>query len=127
MLEMAPIDAQDLDAAALGEVVETTLRRENLKDKIVRIKIKNIKPSALAILDTKKIREAAQAALHFEPIFEKTAEAGAVLTLQTSIGGVVEEYIAFMRSQTELNPEDKKFLLEKGADYLQQAIEEINT
>jgi hypothetical protein len=32
-----------------------------------------------------------------------------------------------MRSQTELNPEDKKFLLEKGADYLQQAIEEINT
>jgi len=124
MLELDPIDAQHQDAAAIGETVDTILRQNNLTDKIVRIKVKNIQPSALAILDTKKIREAAQTALHFEPIFEKAAETGAAVTLQTSIGGVVEEFIAFMHARTDLDPAYKKDLLEQGIDYLNRAMEE---
>ncbi|MBU0687406.1 MAG: DNA repair exonuclease [Candidatus Margulisbacteria bacterium] len=124
MAEIPSVNAKGKDVNALTGEIENHIQQSNPKDKIMRMKIKNISPAVLSVLDVKKIRESAKAALHFEPIFEKITEAGEIEILKTNIGGLNEEYIYFIETSPALSKEEKSIFKEQGLHYLGKALEE---
>ncbi len=54
--------------------------------------VRNIPQHVLNTLDTKKIREVAKDAVHFEPRYEKITEEGSAETIKVLSGGAKEEF-----------------------------------
>lgn len=124
MLEAQSINAGTKDAPTILEEIEQRIKQCRPNNKILRIKIKNIDPATLAVLDVKKIREFAKDATHFEPIFEKVDKKGETEVIKTNIGGLNEEFVAFVNDLPELNKDEKKTYLDWGLHYLSKILEE---
>lgn len=60
-------------------------------------------------LDTKKIREAAVEAVHFEPKYEKLNEEGVLEELKITKGGVKEEFMSFINASKIDMKEDREY------------------
>jgi DNA repair exonuclease SbcCD nuclease subunit len=124
MQELETVDAKGKDAVSLQEEILSRIQTCNLPGKILRIKIKNLHAATLAALDIKKIREAARETLHFEPLFEKIEETGQKTISTAAIGGLNEEFIAYLNQLSELSGAEKELSRELGLHYLSKTLEE---
>lgn len=125
MEELEPINAAGLDSIELSNKIEERIAACQPAGKILRLKINQVSSSVLASLDIKKIREWAAPALHFEPIFEKSAkEEGGEIVQTTSIGGLNEEYNSFLSNHAGLSDAEKAELKQLGQHYLTAVLEE---
>ena len=109
MVEMAPIDATGKDSVVLLEEILSAIAKEKPADKIIRLSIRNIPQHVMNTLDTKKIREAAIEAVHFEPKYEKLNEEGVLEELKITKGGVKEEFMSFINASKIDMKEDREY------------------
>lgn len=107
MTDMPPIDASGKEAVALLEEIIALIEKGQPSGKIIRMTIKNIPSHVMNALDTKKIREAAKDAVHFEPRFEKINEEGNTEEVKLLSGGIREEFRSFLESAKDLSEQDK--------------------
>ncbi len=109
MVEMAPIDAAGKDSVVLLEEILEAITKEKPAGKIMRLSIRNIPPHVMNTLDTKKIREAAIDAVHFEPKYEKLNEEGVLEELKITSGGVKEEFMSFINASKIESKDDRDY------------------
>jgi DNA repair protein SbcD/Mre11 len=109
MVEMPPIDAAGKDSVVLLDEILEAIRKEKPAGKIMRLSIRNIPQHVMNTLDTKKIREAAVDAVHFEPKYEKLNEEGVLEELKITSGGVKEEFMSFINASKIDAKEDREY------------------
>jgi DNA repair exonuclease SbcCD nuclease subunit len=107
MIDMPPIDAAGKDSVILLDEIIALLEKEKPSGKIIRLSVKNIPQHVMNALDTKKIRETAKDAVHFEPRYEKISDEGKLEEVKISSGGVREEFRAFLEASKDVNNKDK--------------------
>ncbi len=107
MIDMPPVDASGKDSVVLLEEIIKLIEKEDPAGKIIRMTIKNIPQHVMNALDTKKIREAAKEAVHFEPRYEKVNEEGNLEEIKMFQGGIREEFRSFLETSKELNENDR--------------------
>lgn len=107
MIEMTAINAAGKDSIVLLDEILSEISQKAPSGKILRLIVKNIPQHVMDTLDTKRIREAAKDAVHFEPRFEKITDEGRTEEVKLSSGGVKEEFKSFLSSVKGLGKEDK--------------------
>jgi hypothetical protein len=90
----------------------------------MRISIKNIPQHVMNTLDTKKIREAAVDAVHFEPKFEKLNEEGKREEVKLLSGGVKEEFKSFLSSSKVEEKDDQDYFFRLWSQEYDKIIKE---
>ena len=108
MVEMPAIDASDKDSVILLDEIIGTIEKEKPSGKIIRMTIKNIPQHVMNALDTKKIRETAKDAVHFEPKYEKLNEEGKLEEVKLSSGGIREEFRSFLDASSGMEEKDRE-------------------
>ena len=106
MKDLPPIDAAGKDSVILLEEILGIIENERPAGKIIRLTVKNIPAHVMNALDTKKIREAAKDAVHFEPRYEKINEEGRAEEMDLSSGGVRDEFRSFLGSISGIGEKD---------------------
>jgi DNA repair exonuclease SbcCD nuclease subunit len=107
MIDMPPVDASGKDSVVLLEEIIRSIEQVEPAEKIIRMTIKNIPQHVMNALDTKKIREAAKDAVHFEPRYEKINEEGNLEEVKMLPGGIKEEFRSFLGTSKELDEKDR--------------------
>jgi DNA repair exonuclease SbcCD nuclease subunit len=107
MIDMPAFDASGKDSVVLLEEIIKSIEKVEPAGKIIRMTIKNIPQHVMNALDTKKIREAAKDAVHFEPRYEKINEEGNLEEVKILSGGIKEEFRAFLETSKELDEKDR--------------------
>jgi uncharacterized protein YabN with tetrapyrrole methylase and pyrophosphatase domain len=107
MVEMPAIDASGKDSVILLDEIMGAIGKEKPSGKIIRMIIKNIPQHVMNALDTKKIREAAKDAVHFEPKYEKLNEEGKLEEVKISSGGIREEFRSFLDASSGMEGPDR--------------------
>jgi len=108
MVDMPAIDAAGKDSVILLNEIVSTIEKENPSGKIIRMTIKNIPQHVMNALDTKKIRESAKDAVHFEPKYEKLNEEGKLEVVKISSGGIREEFGSFLDASSGMEGPDRE-------------------
>ncbi len=121
MLDLPDIDASGLDQTQLLERLEKQLNREEIKDKIVRLTVKNLPRHVYQLLDFRKLNQWKNNPFHCDLRFmtedkENFSDSGI-----ESIGRLGEEFLTFMNS-IPVEGLDKRKLSDLGADYIRQAV-----
>ena len=98
MVDMPVIDAAGKDSVSLLEEVIQAIDKIRPEGKIIRLTVRNIPQHVMNTLDTKRIREAAKDAVHFEPRYERVDEEGRKEEVRISSGGIKEEFKSFIMS-----------------------------
>jgi len=125
MVEMPAIDASDKDSVILLDEIIGTIEKEKPSGKIIRMTIKNIPQHVMNALDTKKIRETAKDAVHFEPKYEKLNEEGKLEEVKLSSGGIREEFRSFLDASSGMEEKDRENFFRLWAqEYDKVAIDE---
>jgi len=106
MIDMPPIDAAGKDSVVLLEEIIDLIEKENPSGKIIRMTAKNIPQHVMNALDTKRIRETAKDAVHFEPKYEKLNEEGKLEEVKISSGGIREEFRSFLDASSGMEEKD---------------------
>lgn len=96
MVDMPALDAQGKDSVILLDEILKAVASEEPAGKILRLTVKNIPQHVMNTLDTKRIRDAARDAVHFEPRYERINEEGLSEEIKISTGGVREEFRSFI-------------------------------
>lgn len=109
MVELDDIDAANKDSVLLLEEILVSINRAEPAGKIIRLTIKNLPAHVLSALDTKKIREAAMPAVHFEARYEKVDEQGKVESIKLASGGIREEFKSFLSQANIKQAERERF------------------
>ena len=107
MIDMTPIDAAGKDSVVLLDEVIRLIEKEEPSGKVIRLTIRNIPQHVMSTLDTKRIREAAKDAVHFEPKYEKINEEGQVEEVNITSGGIREEFLSFLEASKDITAKDK--------------------
>ena len=108
MIDMPPIDATGKDSVMLLDEIIGIIEKENPSGKIIRMTAKNIPQHVMNALDTKKIREVAKDAVHFEPKYEKLNEEGKFEEVKISSGGIREEFRSFLNASSGMEEKDRE-------------------
>jgi len=108
MVEMTAIDASGKDSVILLDEITSAIEKEKPSGKIIRMTVKNIPQHVMNALDTKKIREAAKDAVHFEPKYEKLNEEGKLEEVKISSGGIREEFRSFLDASSGMDEKDRE-------------------
>jgi len=108
MIDIAPVDAAGKDSVVLIEELIGLIENEKPSGKIIRMTVKNIPQHVMNALDTKKIREAAKDAVHFEPKYEKLNEEGKLEEVKISSGGIREEFRSFLDASSGMEEKDRE-------------------
>lgn len=124
MIDLPAIYADKKDAAQLMEEIETLINTTDPKDKIIRMTVKNIPQHVLNVLDTKKIRDLAKNAVHFEPRYEKLNEDGSAEDVKILSGGIREEFISFLSSTKNLSEKEKTEFIERWSSKINEIEKE---
>ncbi len=117
MLDLPEIEVSDFEPHQVLEEMEKVLLAEKIKDKIVRLKIKNISEHSYNLLSFRKINELKAPAFYCDLRFERKETDHQVLALSTSIGRLNQEFVEFINS-IPLQNLDRNRLLELGLKYL---------
>jgi DNA repair protein SbcD/Mre11 len=117
MVEFFSIDARNLDQEQVLQEIESRIQKEDVSEKIVRLKIKNIPGHIYNSLDFRKIAELKSRAFHFDLKFEKQTEEGKSQENETSIGKLNMEFSQFL-NQIPVENLNKEKLMELGLKYL---------
>ena len=107
MIDMTPVDAAGKDSVVLLDEVISLIEKEKPSGKVIRLTIRNIPQHVMSTLDTKRIREAAKDAVHFEPKYEKINEEGQIEEVNITSGGIREEFLSFLEASKDINAKDK--------------------
>ena len=125
MVDLPEVDVTDLDQNQVFEKIEKILEPEKIKDKIVRLKIKNISEHTYNLLRFRKINELKAQAFYSDLRFERKETEHQVLALSSSIGRLNQEFVEYLNS-IPLENLDRNRLLDLGLKYLTEnkAVEE---
>lgn len=123
MIELPNIKARDLNQEQVLEEIEKRIGIDEVDEKIVRLKVRDIPEEVYNSLDFRRIGELKSRAFHFDLRFEKREETAAEQTGQTSIGKLSREFQRFL-GQVAVENMDKDRLLELGLSYLSSESEE---
>jgi len=107
MIDMPAFDASGKDSVMLLDEITGAIEKEKPSGKIIRMTAKNIPQHVMNALDTKKIREAAKDAVHFEPKYEKLNEGGKLEEVKISSGGIREEFRSFLDASSGMEEKDR--------------------
>ena len=108
MVDMPAIDASGKDSVMLLDEIAGIIEKEKPSGKIIRMTVKNIPQHVMNALDTKKIREVAKDAVHFEPKYEKLNEEGKLEEVKISSGGIREEFRSFLDASSGMEEMDRE-------------------
>ena len=126
MIEVASINARDLDQEQVLQEIEKRAQTEDIAEKIVRLKVKEIPEHIYNSLDFRKIAELKSQAFHFDLRFERKEEEGKAQSTKTSIGKLNVEFEQFL-NQVPVENLKKDRLLELGLKYLSvKSVEDEN-
>jgi len=124
MTDMPPIDASSKDSVVLLEEILEKIALAKPDGKIVRMTVTNIPQHVMNALDTKKIREAAKNAVHFEPRYERLDEEGRLENIKIASGGVREEFGSFLEASQGLSEDDRNTFMNIWNDEYDEIIKE---
>ena len=124
MIDMPPIDASGKDSVILLDEILTAVEKVNPQGKILRLNIKNIPQHVMNTLDTKRIKEAAKDATHFEPRYERISEEGKLENIKITGGGIREEFGSFLEANQGLSAPDKEKFIELWSSNYDEIMKE---
>lgn len=107
MIDIPPIDATGKDSVVLLEEIIKAIDAVAPSGKILRSTVTNIPQHVMNALDTKKIREAAKDAVHFEPRYERLDEEGRIEDMKIAAGGIKEEFRSFLLSIASMKEKER--------------------
>lgn len=117
MIELPVIDARNLDQEQVLREIENRIQVNDISEKIVRLKLKDIPEHIYKSLDFREIAELKSKAFHFDLRFERKEEEGKSQAATTSIGKLNVEFESFL-NQIPVENLRKEKLLELGLKYL---------
>jgi len=117
MIELPEIDAASFDQDGIYKGIEQRISANDINEKIVRLKIKNIDPSVYNSLNFRKIAELKKEAFYFDLKLERTEHKGREFSEKPSIGKLNQEFEEYVKS-IAIEGLDKRKLLEMGLAYL---------
>ena len=117
MIELPSLDSRNLDQEQVIQEIENRIQTEDIEEKIVRLKVRNIPEHIYNSMDFRKIAELKSKAFHFDLKFEKKEDEGKTQSTNTSIGKLNVEFNQFL-SQVPVENLKKDRLLELGLKYL---------
>ncbi len=123
MLDLGPIDAFDLDGSSLKAEMERVLEKNELKDKIVRLKVTNLLPSIYRTIDFRHLREISSESVHFEPKFDIAQDRVSVQSGSLVLSSIEQEFVSFLE-RYPVERVNKDTVRTKGVDYIQRGMEE---
>ncbi len=123
MLDLGPIDASELDPSSLRSEIERVLEKNDLRGKIVRLKVKNASPALYHTIDFHRIRSLTAEAVHFEPKFEIAQERVSVQGSGLIMPSLEQEFISFLQ-QYPVERLNKDSIRSKGMEYIRRGLEE---
>ncbi len=117
MIELPSIDAKNMDQEQVLREIEDRIRVNDISEKIVRLKVKEIPEHIYKSMDFREIAELKSRAFHFDLRFERKEEEGKSQATKTSIGKLNLEFENFL-NQIPVENLQKDKLLELGLKYL---------
>ncbi len=117
MIELPSLNAQDLDQEQILLEIERRTKTEDITEKIVRLKVKNVPEHIYNSLDFRKVAELKSRAFYFDLRFERREEEAKDQSTRTSIGKLNVEFEQFLK-QVPIENLKKDRLLELGLKYL---------
>ncbi|MFH1337104.1 MAG: exonuclease SbcCD subunit D [Candidatus Zixiibacteriota bacterium] len=117
MIELPSINARNLDQEQVLREIENRIQVDDILEKIVRLKVKDIPEHIYKSLDFREIAELKSKAFHFDLRFERKEEEGKSQAAKTSIGKLNVEFEHFL-NQIPVENLQKDRLLELGLKYL---------
>jgi DNA repair exonuclease SbcCD nuclease subunit len=109
MIDITPIDATGKNSVVLLDEIIALIKKEKPSEKVMRLTVKNIPQHVMSALDTKRIRETAKDAVHFEPKYEKINEEGQPEEVNITAGGIREEFRSFLEASKDVNAKDRDY------------------
>jgi DNA repair protein SbcD/Mre11 len=107
MVDLTPVDATGKDSVVLLDEIISLIVKEQPAGKVMRLTVRNIPQHVINALDTKKIRETAKDAVHFEPKYEKINEEGQIEEVNITSGGIREEFRSFIEASKDISAKDR--------------------
>jgi len=123
MVELPFIKADGKNQEQILEEIENLLRQNEIKDKIVRLKVAQIPTHVYNSLNFRKLSELKAKAFYFDLRFEKKEEKEKDFVAQTSIGKLTEEFNQYLKGCVIEDLKREK-LQELGLKYLSERREE---
>ncbi|KPK99285.1 MAG: hypothetical protein AMJ90_09490 [candidate division Zixibacteria bacterium SM23_73_2] len=117
MIELTAVDAASSDQDDIYKRIEQRISSNDIKEKIVRLKVKNIDPSVYNSLNFRKIAELKKEAFYFDLKLERKEYEGKALSEKPSIGKLNREFEEYVKSIV-IEGLDKNKILEMGLEYL---------
>ncbi len=117
MIELFPIEAKELNQEQVIQEIERRIETEEVGEKIVRLKVRNIQEHIYNSLDFHRIGELKSKVFHFDLKFEREEKEETSQVAGTSIGKLNLEFKEFLKRVPVENLQ-KDRLLELGLRYL---------
>lgn len=117
MIELPSIDASALDPDGVLKEIERRIEAQDIKEKIVRLKVIDIDSYVYNSLNFRTISELKSKAFYFDLKFEKKEEEKQRFLDKTSIGKLEKEFSEYLKA-IQIDKLDKEKLKDLGMRYL---------
>lgn len=122
MIELPHVNAEGKNQDDILQEVESRVQENDIKDKIVRLKVTQIPAHVYNSLNFRRLSELKADALYFDLRFEKKEETEKDFTASTSIGKLAEEFSQYLKDYVIEDLKREK-LQELGLKYLSEKRE----
>lgn len=119
MIELLEVDATSSDPDEIYKKIKQRVFSQEIKEKIVRLKVKNIDPYVYNSLSFRKITELKKEAFYFDLKLERKEQKGKEFLAKPSIGKLNLEFKEYIKNLV-VEGLDKDKLMELGLGYLLQ-------
>lgn len=128
MIEIPSIDAKGKTPEEVNGLIQKRISQTNVKDSIVRFRVKNIKTSDKKLIDSEKVKELFQEALYYKfELVDKVTVAKGLKTAGTKFEGVLEGFPSFIDQIADDGTLDREQLKKKGMELLAEVYEDYAT
>lgn len=117
ILDLKPTNCKNLNLEQIMESIELKIKKNNPKDKILRIKLENIQIELYRGIDFEKIKNLCKDATHYEIKVNIENKTEGKIIQNSRINSLSREYKDFINSK---NLKEKKLLLELGMKYIEK-------
>ena len=124
MIELKTIDAKDKTPEEINHAIVDRITKNNLDNKIVRLRVKNMPNHIKGAINDEKVKELTEKALYFRLEFvDKTETSKGVKSSGTRFEGVLEGWRPFIESLPEDGSFDREKIYRRGEQKLQEALD----
>lgn len=127
MIQIPTLDAENKSIEAINEQIQERISKVDIKDKIVRFRVKNLPVHLKRMIDDIKIKEITEEALFFKLEFvDKVNKTKEIRSDETKYEGVLEgwnQYVDLLESDSSFDKEELKKI---GYERLSEVYEELN-